>query len=97
MITSRRWSPEPAAARAAVAIVVDATVERRLTHAPDPILARHVANLSLISGTSGLRPDLDLAQGQPIAAALGEMIAFDGVTRLEPCVAPFVGTPSEVW
>ena len=41
----------------------DATVERRLTHAPDPVLARHVANLSLISGPSGLRPDLDVAAG----------------------------------
>jgi phage terminase large subunit-like protein len=62
----------------------DATVERRLTHAPDPLLARHVANLSLISGPSGLRPDLDVPEGQPIAAALGAMIAFDGVTRMEP-------------
>jgi phage terminase large subunit-like protein len=62
----------------------DAIVDRRLTHDPDPVLARHVANLSLISGPSGLRPDLDVAQGQPIAAALGAMIAFDGVTRLEP-------------
>ena len=34
----------------------DATVDRRLTHAPDPVLARQVANLSLISGPSGLRP-----------------------------------------
>lgn len=50
----------------------------------DPVLARHVANLSLISGPSGLRPDLDVTQGQPIAAALGAMIAFDGVTRIEP-------------
>jgi hypothetical protein len=74
----------------------DATVERRLTHAPDPVLARHVANLSLISGPSGLRPDLDVAQGQPIAAALGAMIAFDGVTRLGPSATPFVGSPSGV-
>jgi hypothetical protein len=75
----------------------DATVETRLTHAPDPVLARHVANLSLISGPSGLRPDLDVTQGQPIAAALGAMIAFDGVTRLGPVVTPFVGVPSGVW
>jgi hypothetical protein len=74
----------------------DATVERRLTHEPDPALARHVGNLSLIPGPSGLRPDLDVAQGQPIAAALGAMIAFDGITRLEPRVEPFVGTPSGV-
>ena len=33
---------------------------------------------------SGLRPDLDVARGQPIAAALGAMIAFDGVSRLGP-------------
>jgi phage terminase large subunit-like protein len=72
----------------------DATIERRLTHVPDPVLARHVANLSLISGPSGLRPDLDVAQGQPIAAALGAMIAFDGVTRLEPALTPYVGGPS---
>lgn len=45
----------------------DAIVEKRLTHAPDPVLARHAANLSLISGQSGLRPDLDVAEGQPIA------------------------------
>jgi phage terminase large subunit-like protein len=75
----------------------DATLERRLTHAPDPVLARHVANLSLISGPSGLRPDLDVAQGQPIAAALGAMIAFDGVTRLEPRLTPYIGVPSGVW
>lgn len=74
----------------------DATVERRLTHDPDPVLARHVGNMSLISGPSGLRPDLDVAQGQPIASALGAMIAFDGVTRLEPRLTPFIGTPSGV-
>jgi phage terminase large subunit-like protein len=62
----------------------DATIERRLTHAPDPTLARHVGNLSLISGPAGLRPDLDVPDGQPIAAALGAMIAYDGVTRVEP-------------
>ena len=62
----------------------DATTELRLTHAPNPALARHVRNLSLISGPSGLRPDLDVADGQPIAAALGAMIAFDGVTRVPP-------------
>lgn len=34
----------------------DAITEKRLTHAPDPVLARHAANLSLIIGPSGLRP-----------------------------------------
>jgi phage terminase large subunit-like protein len=43
----------------------DAIVERRVTHDPDPVLARHAANLSLISGPSGLRPDLDVAEGSP--------------------------------
>jgi hypothetical protein len=62
----------------------DATVEPRLTHAPDLVFVRHVANLSLISGPTGLRPDLDVPAGQPIAAALGAMIAYDGVTRVEP-------------
>lgn len=73
-----------------------ATVEWRLTHAPDPVLARHVANLRLVSGHSGLRPDLDVAQGQPIAAALGAMIAFDGVTRLGPSATPFIVLPTGV-
>jgi phage terminase large subunit-like protein len=62
----------------------DAIVERRVTHDPDPVLARHAANLSLISGPSGLRPDLDVAEGSPIAAALGAMLAYDGVARIEP-------------
>ena len=70
----------------------DATVERRLTHAPDPVLARHVANLSLISGPSGLRPDLDVAEGQPIAA----VNAFDGVTRLEPAEELMIILPTRV-
>ena len=60
------------------------------------MLARHVANLSLISGPSGLRPDLDVAQGQPIAAALGAMIAFDGVTRLGPGATPTIVLPTGV-
>jgi hypothetical protein len=46
---------------------------------------------------TGLRPDLDVAQGQPIAAALGAMITFDGFTRLEPTLTPFIGVPSGVW
>jgi len=62
----------------------DAIVERRVTHDPDPVLARHAANLSLISGPSGLRPDLDVAEGSPIAASLGAMLAYDGVARIEP-------------
>jgi hypothetical protein len=62
----------------------DAIVERRVTHDPDQVLARHAVNLSLISGPSGLRPDLDVAEGSPIAAALGAMLAYDGVARIEP-------------
>jgi hypothetical protein len=50
---------------------------------PDPVLAPYAANLNLISGPSGLLPDLDVAEGGPIAAALGAMIAFDGVVRME--------------
>jgi hypothetical protein len=49
----------------------DAITEHRLRHDPDPALARHAASLCLISGPSGLRPDLDVADGSPIAAALG--------------------------
>ncbi len=37
----------------------------------------------MISGPSGLRPDLDVHQGQPIASALAAMIAHDGLTRIE--------------
>jgi hypothetical protein len=66
----------------------DAIVERRLTHEDDPVLARHVGNLGLISGPSGLRPDLDVGEGAPIASALAAMIAFDGVTRIEPTSPP---------
>jgi phage terminase large subunit-like protein len=73
----------------------DAIVERRVTHDPDPVLARHAANLSLISGQSGLRPDLDVAEGSPIAAALGAMLAYDGVARSEPAPEPYIGLPSE--
>jgi hypothetical protein len=36
------------------------------------------------SGPSGPRPDLDVAEDHPIAAALGARIAHDGVTRIEP-------------
>ena len=52
------------------------------------MLARHVGNLGLISGPSGLRPDLNVGEGQPIASALAAMIAYDGVTRLEPSRVP---------
>jgi hypothetical protein len=55
----------------------DAITERRLTHDPDPALARHSANLSLISEPSGLPPDLDVPDGLPIAAARGAVIAYD--------------------
>jgi hypothetical protein len=61
----------------------DAIVERRLT-LDDPVLARHAGNLALISGPSGPRPDLDVAEGHPVAAALAAMIAFDGVARAGP-------------
>jgi hypothetical protein len=74
----------------------DAIVERRLTHHPDPVFARHVSNLSLISGPSGLRPDLDVAEGQPIAGALACMVACDGVARIEPAQEPVVILPSSV-
>jgi hypothetical protein len=43
----------------------DAVMEKRVTHDPDPVLARHAANLALISGPSGLRPDLDVVRGRP--------------------------------
>jgi hypothetical protein len=66
----------------------DAITEKRLTHGPDPVLARHAANLGLISGPSGLRPDLDVGEGQSIASALAAMISFDGVTRLEHAPPP---------
>jgi hypothetical protein len=39
---------------------------------------------------------LDVAQGQPIAAALGAMIVFDGVTRLEPAATPIIVVPTGV-
>jgi phage terminase large subunit-like protein len=68
----------------------DATLERRLSHDADRVLARHISNLSLISGPSGPRPDLDVAEGQPVAAALGAMIAYDGVTRSESVEIPQV-------
>jgi phage terminase large subunit-like protein len=73
----------------------DAIIERRVTHDPDPMLARHAANLSLVSGPSGLRPDLDVAEGSPIAAVLGAMLAYDGVARTEPAPEPYIGLPSE--
>jgi hypothetical protein len=66
----------------------DAIVEQRVTHDPDPVLARHASNLALISGPSGLRPDLDVSEGQPVAAILGAMVAYDTVVRTEPARAP---------
>jgi phage terminase large subunit-like protein len=74
----------------------DAIVERRLTHSRDPVLARHAANLALISGPSGLRPDLDIAEGAPIAGALACMVAYDGVNRIGPAAEPFVMLPSSL-
>jgi hypothetical protein len=73
----------------------DAIVEKRLTHSPDPVLARHADNLALISGPSGLRPDLDVAEGAPIAGALACMVAYDGV-RIGPGAEPVVILPSGV-
>jgi hypothetical protein len=58
------------------------------------VLARHATNLSLISWPSGLRPDLDVAEGAPIAAALACMVAYDGVTRTEPAAKPMMILPS---
>ncbi|MCI0633887.1 MAG: terminase large subunit [Actinobacteria bacterium] len=69
----------------------DAVLERRLTHEDDPVLARHTGNLGLVSGPSGLRPDLDVGEGAPIASALAAMIAFDGVTRTEYAEPMIVG------
>jgi hypothetical protein len=57
------------------------------------VLARDASNLALISGPSRLRPDLEVAEGQPIAAALAAMTGFDGVSRVEPAT-PFIGLPS---
>jgi phage terminase large subunit-like protein len=68
----------------------DATLERRLTHDSDRVLARHVGNLGLISGPSGPRPDLDIGEGAPIASALACMLAFDGVSRVEPTPTPTI-------
>jgi hypothetical protein len=58
------------------------------------VLARHVVNLGLISGPSGLRPDLVVADGQPIAAALAAMIAYEGFARIEPDTGPVIVLPS---
>jgi phage terminase large subunit-like protein len=41
----------------------DAVVEQRVTHDPDPVLARHASNLALISGPSGVRPTLTCQKG----------------------------------
>jgi phage terminase large subunit-like protein len=74
----------------------DAVLEGRLTHDPDPVLARHAANLGLISGPSGLRPDLDVTEGQPVAAVLAAMVAFDGFARIEPAAEPMIILPGVV-
>jgi phage terminase large subunit-like protein len=68
----------------------DAVIERRVTHDGDRTLARHVSNLSVIPGPSGPRPDLDVAEGAPVAAALGAMVAFDGVTRVGAGAEPMI-------
>jgi hypothetical protein len=65
-------------------------MERRITHDGDPRVARHLANLTLRSDRSGLRPDLDLTQaGSPISAELGAMWAAGRVIekRVEPEMA----------
>jgi phage terminase large subunit-like protein len=74
----------------------DAVLEHRLSHDCDRVLARHVSNLSLISGPSGPRPDLDVAEGHPVAAALAAVVAYDGVARIEPAPGPMVVLPSSV-
>jgi hypothetical protein len=74
----------------------DAVLEQRLTHDGDRILARHASTLSLISGPSGPRPDLDVQEGAPIAAALACMVSFDGVVRVEPAEEPMIILPSSV-
>ena len=61
----------------------DVTLEKRLSHDGDRRMARQVDNLSLISGPWGPRPDLDVAEGVPIATAPGAIITYDGVTRTE--------------
>jgi hypothetical protein len=71
----------------------DAIVERRLTHSPDQVLARHARNLALISGPSGFRPDLDVAEGAPIAGALACMVAYDGVMGVGPGAEPMIVLP----
>ena len=68
----------------------DAVLEKRVTHDGDRTLARHVSNLSVIPGPTGPRPDLDVQEGAPIASALAAMIAYDGVTRVEPRSVPKV-------
>ena len=52
-------------------------------HLPDwqPDNGAHVATLPLVSGPSGPRPDLDVAEGHPVAAALACMVAYDGAVR----------------
>lgn len=57
---------------------------------PDPVLARHAANLSLISSPSGLRPDLDVAEGVPIAAALACMLAPTAQCESDPARLEFI-------
>jgi phage terminase large subunit-like protein len=74
----------------------DAIVEHRATHDPDPVLSRHMSKLGLISGPSGLRPDLDVQEGAPIAGALACMVAYDAVTRIGPGSEPMVVLPSSV-
>jgi hypothetical protein len=91
-----RKSPAPPSGSRCSGSSFTAIIERRLTYEPDPVLPRHAANLGLISGPSGLRPDLDVADGQPVAAVLAAMIAFDGVARIEPAPEPIVIVPGFV-
>jgi hypothetical protein len=60
------------------------------------VLARHAADLPLIDGLAGLRPDLDVAEGSPVAGALGAMVAYDGATRVGPAEEPVIILPSGV-
>jgi phage terminase large subunit-like protein len=73
----------------------DAVIEHRLTHDADPLLARHVGNLSLIASPHGLRPDLTTSsEGAFVNAAVAAMIAYErAATQPEEQMAP----PSFQW
>jgi phage terminase large subunit-like protein len=64
----------------------DAVIEHRVTHDDDPVVARHVANLSLIASPHGLRPDLSEAAN--VNAAVAAMVAYERATAERVAVAP---------